>query len=139
MAVIGLAPFGKKIAKGLGALAGLFKKSKKIDQKALQRGRDSEKKVLESEGLTKNTESFTVKDPKTGKDVTTIPDSMDDAVTEIKDVKTLSDSKQLRAQREVAKQQGKEHVVVTGSNTHVTKTVQEKSKVKRREDLGPQQ
>ena len=63
---------------------------------------------------------------------------MDDAVTEIKDVKNLTDSKQLRAQREVAKEQGKKHVVITGDKTKVSKTVTQKSTVKRRPDIGPQ-
>ncbi|WP_421806108.1 DUF6443 domain-containing protein [Flagellimonas sp.] len=113
-------------------------KNLNIDQKALKRGRDSETRVLKDEGLSKNTEKFTVKDSKTGKDVSTIPDSMDEAVTEIKDVKKLSDSKQLRAQREVAKSQNKDHKVITGTNTKVSKTVMEQSNVRRREDLGPQ-
>jgi RHS repeat-associated protein len=131
IAIVDLATgFGDEAKKGMKSLG--------INQKALSRGRKNEKKVLNSEDLNKNTKKYPATDPKTGKEVNTIPDSMDGAVTEIKDVKTLSDSKQLRAQRQVANSQGKKHVVITGTNTKVSKTVTKNSTVKRRDDIGPQ-
>jgi hypothetical protein len=44
----------------------------------------------------------------------------------------------MKAQREYAESQNKEHVVVTGTDTKVSKALEEKSKVIRRDDLGPQ-
>lgn len=45
----------------------------------------------------------------------------------------------MKAQREVAAQSGKEHVVVTGEKTKVTQSMKNSgSKIERRPDLGPQ-
>ncbi|MDC6364023.1 MULTISPECIES: DUF6443 domain-containing protein [Flavobacteriaceae] len=113
-------------------------KNLNIDQKALKRGKDSETRVLKEEGITKNTTKYSATDPKTGKLENTIPDGMENAVTEIKDTKVVYDTKQIRVQREVAKSQDMEHKIITGTNTKVSQTVMEKSKVIRRDDLGPQ-
>jgi intein/homing endonuclease len=103
---------------------GVQKGKKKIDQAALARGRKNEAKALAEEGLRKNTESFTIKDPKTGKLKTTIPDGMKNGQTvEIKDVKTLSDSAQLRVQNELSGQNGKRAKIITGKNTKVSDIV----------------
>lgn len=68
----------------------------------------------------------------------TIPDFQNPTqVGEIKDTARVSDSSQLRAQREHAQATGREHVVVTGSSTQVSGTVQSQSTVIRRDDLGP--
>ena len=50
----------------------------------------------------------------------------------------MTNTKQLRIQREAAKKAGKEHVVITGERTKVSKKVRKSSVVRRREDLGPQ-
>ena len=46
-------------------------------------------------------------------------------------------SPQLRAQLEHARQTGRTHVVVTGTRTHVTSTVEDATTIIRRNDLGP--
>jgi hypothetical protein len=75
-----------------------------------------------------------------GTEARTIPDFQNASqVGEIKDTARLTDSAQLRAQREHAQNTGREHVVVTGANTRVSDTVQSQSTVVRRDDLGPKQ
>ncbi|WP_199119244.1 DUF6443 domain-containing protein [Pedobacter sp. ASV28] len=105
-----------------------------------EKGGLSEKKVLTEEGLKKNTTPITVTDPKTGKQVTTIPDAIieNGATVEVKDTKKLSDSKQLRAQNEVSQQNGQKAVVITGTKTVVSKTVVQKMDVQRKDYIGPQ-
>ena len=131
----------KSISKVGSKLAGKYlnRGSKSlINQKALKRGRASEKRILNSEGLPKNTKTFSTVDPKTGKAKNTIPDAMDGGQTiEVKDVKTLSDSPQLRAQSVVSGQSGQKGKVITGTNTRVSKTVRKRMEVIRRNDLGP--
>ncbi|MEM9152027.1 MAG: putative toxin, partial [Cyanobacteria bacterium P01_F01_bin.3] len=95
-----------------------------------QRGRDMETSVLEDLGLDKN------KTKVSGTEGNSIPDFVtDDAIGEIKNTKRVTDSKQLRIQREAAQREGKVHVIVTGTNTPVSKTVQRGSKIIRRDDL----
>lgn len=98
------------------------------------RGRASEKRVLADMGETKNT------DVVRGGEKPTIPDFQNPGqVGEIKDTARVSDSAQLRSQREHAQATGREHVVVTGTNTRVSETVQTQSTVIRRDDLGPRE
>jgi len=99
------------------------------------RGAASETRVLNDLGLPKNTE------PVYGTEGKSIPDfQTSTTVGEIKDVNSLSDTKQLRIQRDAAGQSGRDHVVVTGTNTSVTPNVQKPpTKIIRRDDLGPQQ
>ena len=60
------------------------------------------------------------------------------AVGDIKDVKVLSNSSQMKIQREAAVQANKDHVIVTGTHTHVSGPVQvPPQKIIRRNDLGP--
>jgi hypothetical protein len=108
--------------------------------KAVERGRASEKAVLGAEGLAKNTAGIKAVDPKTGKVGTTIPDAMrpSGATVEVKDVKRLTDSPQMRRQSEISRQAGQRGEVVTGTNTNVSRTVQDRMRVRRRDDLGPQ-
>jgi hypothetical protein len=88
--------------------------------------------VLESMGMAKNTQKVTTKQGGS------IPDGMDSTnVVEIKDAKKVSNTRQLQIQRENAQATGRNHVVVTGTNTHVTQPVQTGSTVIRRDDLGP--
>lgn len=97
----------------------------------------NESKTIVKEGLTKNTKTFTVIDPKTKKPVNIKPDAIDsEKVTEIKDVKTLSNTKQIRGERELAKRQGKTFEIITGKNTKVSKNIPKKE-IKRVEYLGP--
>jgi RHS repeat-associated protein len=63
-------------------------------------GMDFESQTLKSEGLTKNTKPIDAVDPKTGETGTTIPDAIrpNGQTVEMKNVKNLSDSPQLRRQ-----------------------------------------
>jgi hypothetical protein len=97
------------------------------------RGRKNEAKVLDAMGLKKNTEKIT------NANGSSVPDfQTSTAVGEIKDTARACDTCQMRVQREGAAQSGREHVVVTGTNTKVSKPLQDKSKIIRRDDLGPQ-
>ena len=101
---------------------------------ALVRGIASEARVLDALSEVKNTEKFATAQGDT------IPDFVNSTtIGEIKDAKRVTDSAQLRAQRELAAQQGKDHVVVTGERTQVSSTVDQQSTVMRRDDLGPSQ
>jgi Restriction endonuclease fold toxin 7 len=112
-------------------------KNKQPDQAALQRGRDNEKKALQEEGLTKNNKTKTVIDPKTGKEVKVKPDGENKTtVGEVKDTKTVSNTRQIRGEREVAKQEGKDLKIITGENTKVSKTIPQ-NEVVRKPYLGP--
>ncbi len=112
--------------------------AKTIDRDALQRGVTNEKKVLAEEGLEKNTKSMTAIDPKTGKEVTTIPDAMKNGATvDVKDVKKLYDSKQLRAQSTLSAQNGQKAIIYTGTDTHVSTTLLQRMDIQRRETIGP--
>lgn len=99
---------------------------------AMARGVASEARVLGAIGEVKNTEKALTSHG------STIPDFKNSRqVGEIKDAKRVSDSSQLRAQREHAQATGREHVVVTGVNTKVSSTVEQQSTIVRRDDLGP--
>jgi hypothetical protein len=95
---------------------------------------ESEARVLRDIGEIKNTEKVV------GAEGKSIPDFVNARqIGDIKDTKRVTDSKQLRIQREAAAREGKEHVVITGSTekTKVSGTVEKKSTVIRRDDLGP--
>jgi|GEM_PF-5250687 len=111
-----------------------------IDQGTMQRGRDNETKALKDEDLKKNTKPETVTDPKTGKKVTTIPDSYTDqkATVDVKDTKKVTYTKQLRAQEVISKKNGQKPVIITGPQTKVSKTVDKKFTIVTRPYLGPQ-
>jgi RHS repeat-associated protein len=112
---------------------------KAIDKTALKRGVQNEEKVLAEEGLKKNTKVSTVVDSKTGKNVSTIPDAMKSGGTvEVKDVKKLTDSKQLRAQTTISAESGMKATVITGTKTRVSSTVRERMNVQTKHYLGPQ-
>jgi RHS repeat-associated protein len=98
-----------------------------------QRGRDNETRVLNDIGENKNTDKF----PTSEGDA--IPDYQNDRqIGEIKDTKSVYNTKQIRAQREAARQSNREHVIQTGEGTKVSKPVSERSTVVRRPDIGPQ-
>lgn len=97
-----------------------------------QRGRDSEDRVLKDMGLEKNKRKVSSSEGNSIHDAETSTHFID-----IKDTKSVSDTKQMRIQRDAAKAEGKEHMVVTGKNTKVSKNMQRKSTITRRSDLGP--
>jgi RHS repeat-associated protein len=98
------------------------------------KGAASEKKVLADKGLTKNTEKIS------GTEGKSIPDFQDKAkIGEIKDANEVTNTKQLRIQKEAAQGSGREHELVTGTNTNVTKNAAQGTNVIRRDDLGPKE
>ena len=97
------------------------------------RGRASESRVLGELGLPKNTRKVS------STEGNSIPDGISpDDFVEVKDTQRVSNTRQLRIQRTAAAAEDKGHVVVTGTNTKVSKTVEQQSTVIRRDDLGPQ-
>jgi RHS repeat-associated protein len=124
--------------------AGEILKAGKYSKKTLQflenvkRGRKNEARALDDLGIPKNTKKIEAIDPKTGKPGKTIPDGLENGQTiEIKDVKKLSDSPQLRKQSKISAKSGQKGRVVTGPNTKVSKTVDKRMKVETLEYLGP--
>lgn len=101
--------------------------------RAMQRGRESEARVLEALGEIKNTRKVS------GCEGCSIPDYINPTtIGEVKDAKRVSNTEQLRIQREAAEAAGRRHVVQTGTRTRVSRRVEEAgTKVERREDLGP--
>lgn len=107
-------PGGKKAAKGMAKMLGgtLGKGSAKnlkmeaevlmeTSKSAMKRGVESEKKILKRIGEEKNTKKFATSNGNV------IPDVVSgDALHEIKDVKEISNVRQLRREKEVAKKQG---------------------------------
>jgi hypothetical protein len=104
----------------------------------LQRGRNNEALTIENEKLTKNNKTYTVEDSKTGKFTNVKPDANDPhQISEIKDVKKLSNTSQIRAERQLAKDQGKDFKIYTGTDTKVSKTIPPCELITR-DYLGPQ-
>jgi hypothetical protein len=86
------------------------------------RGNRNEARVRSDQGLPKNTQTVEGRD-KDGNTVKTIPDSLPPGqVIEIKDVKILSNTRQIQAQASYAKANNREYVVYTGprGSTHIT-------------------
>ena len=103
-----------------------------IEQNAA-RGLASETRVLDSIGETKNTQTVSTSEGKS------VPDFQNNRVVgEIKDAKTVSNTKQLRIQKGAAQQSGRQHQLITGTKTQVTKNAAQGTQVIRRKDLGPQ-
>ena len=76
--------------------------------------------------MDKNNKSFTRPDPKTGKEGTTIPDGYKDGQTvEIKNVKRLTDSKQLRLQKEISAENGRTPRLIINQSAKISKTVRQ--------------
>lgn len=98
-----------------------------------RRGVQNESRVLESIGETKNTQKVA------GREGNSIPDFLNERqVGEIKDTRSVSNTRQLRIQRDAANQSGREHVVITGTNTQVSKPlVDSGTRISRRTDIGP--
>src|SRR5215471_1659505 len=94
-----------------------YQQNTKADQlKAnAQKGAASEQKVLNDKGLAKNTEKVS------GTEGKSIPDyNTESTMGEIKDAQSVSNTKQLRIQKEAAQNNGQQHELVTGTNTNVT-------------------
>jgi len=105
----------------------------KIELDPLTRGRMSEVKVLEEIGLQKNTE--VVSSP-LGR---SIPDAITQTtIIDIKDVKVVSFTRQLRIQADAARATGRTNIVITGRNSRVSKPLSEGATIERRDDIGPQ-
>jgi len=98
-----------------------------------QRGRESEKRVLEDMGEQKNTQKVS------SQEGNSIPDiNNSNYLGDIKDTQRVTNTKQIRIQRDAANQAGKQHIVVAGTNTKVSSTVTSQgTQVIRRDDLGP--
>jgi RHS repeat-associated protein len=115
-AIVGIVPeVGDVASKSLKAGANILENAAK--------GKAFEKAVLDSNGLKKNTETFSTSHGDT------IPDSTTGAVSEVKASARVSDSAQLRAQREVAAEKGMDHNVYVQENAKVSGTVQRESTV----------
>ena len=96
------------------------------------RGAASESRILNQLGEVKNTETVV------GTEGKSIPDFQNSTtVGEMKDAKTVSNTEQLRIQKEAAQDSGRQHELHTGVNTHVTKPAAEGTNVIRHGDLGP--
>jgi RHS repeat-associated protein len=113
---------------------------------ATDRGRANEGKGLAEVGATKNTTPSTTTDPKTGKEVTTIPDGKmpDGQHVEVKDTNVVRSTPQIRGQGQASvAESGKKPILVTGTHTKVSKSVDAAKGgthiVVRTPKLGPQQ
>jgi RHS repeat-associated protein len=113
---------------------------------ATDRGRANEGKGLAEVGATKNTTPSTTTDPKTGNEVTTIPDGKmpDGQHVEVKDTNVVRSTPQIRGQGQASvAESGKKPILVTGTKTKVSKSVDSATGgthiVVRTPKLGPQQ
>ena len=98
------------------------------------RGRASEARVLQEMGLAKNTAKVT------GVEGNAIPDALTGkASIEVKDTKVVNRTRQIRVQTEAAEASGRESVLVTGEQTHVSAEAKQSfDTIVQRPDLGPQ-
>ena len=110
-----------------------------VDLEPTLRGRANEERVLKEEGLLGVKRPFTVRDPKTREFATTIPDGIrpNGRTVDVKDVAELSETQQLRLQREVSRLRGLKAEIITGNKTKVSFYVGEHYLIVRRSDLGP--
>jgi len=100
---------------GVAASAGIETPAASTIEQNAAKGAASESRVLNSIGESKNTQAVTASEGKS------IPDFQNSKVVgEIKDAKTVSNTRQLRIQKEAAQQSGREHQLVTGNKTNVT-------------------
>ena len=128
-----------KAARGADKTADVVKAADKATDassiaKNTARGRQSEARVLEDIGATKNTKTKEARVD--GAPVKTIPDSMDGAIIEIKDVKAQYNTTQIKAERQLAKDLNMDFFLYVGDNTHVSINIPT-NEIVRRPDLGP--
>jgi hypothetical protein len=102
------------------------------------RGRREHDKFYVKTRLPKNTKRFTVRDPKTGRMVTTIPDSIGPKgeTHEFKSGGRVSMTKQLRAQAEVSRMARQKPVLHVGMKANPSKSVRRAFTVIRHNDIG---
>lgn len=123
---------GGPTGEGIGPAMGI-RALRESTETAMQRGVRKEAEVLQDFGLPKN--NTRVSSPEGN----SIPDALTDTMSiEIKDCASVCNTRQMRIQAEAAQNSGRQPVLVTGTNTNVSKPVQETFEVIRREDLGPQ-
>ena len=128
---------GQRVLSGVGAAAsivpiGLEAKEGAAILKNAERGRAAEARVLGDIGQAKNTGKVF------GKEGASIPDFQNSTtIGEIKDTKRVTDSPQLRIQKEAAQQSGRTHEIYAGENAKVSEKAAQGSTVVRRTDLGP--
>ncbi len=105
----------------------------------MQRGTVNELRVLKEEGLLGIKPQLTVRDPKTGEWGVTIPDGVrpNGRTVDVKDAAKLSETQQLRLQREYSRQRGQKPEIITGTKTKVPAEMEENYIIRRRPDLGP--
>ena len=93
--------------------------------KYLNRGRETEKRVLEANGYVKNTKKFSAKTLK-GQPINVIPDAVtESALIEIKDVKYLSNTKQLQGELDAAGNAGLQFWIYIGKDTRISSKLEE--------------
>lgn len=94
--------------------------------KNFARGNAKEAEQLTKNGLEKNTKPYDAVDPKTGKEGTTIPDSMkpDGGTVEVKNVKSQSLTKQLRLQKAISEGAGAKPELVINKSASLSKPLQ---------------
>jgi RHS repeat-associated protein len=123
------------VGKAGRALGALGKADEAADAlAAMQRGRQSETRVLDALGEAKNTDKVR------GCEGCSIPDYQNPTTNgEVKDAARVDNTRQIRIQREAAEASGREHVIQTGASTQVSRNVERgATRVERRPDLGPQ-
>jgi hypothetical protein len=98
-----------------------------------RRGLGTEARALLQEGLSKNTQLLACIDPKTGMPGSTIPDGVraSGQTVDVKDVKRLCDSPQLRRQSGISALSLQKGQIITNERTQVSKTVRERMDVRR--------
>ncbi len=137
-AVSGPARAGAKLAPKVAETTPKLAKAVNKFRQAVMRGIQSEKRVLQDMGLTKNTKKIASK-TNSGKPINVIPDAIQDGVMyEVKDTKAVYNTSQIQGEYNAAKEAGYEYKIVTGEKTHVSSEVQSKAEIIRRSDLGPQ-
>jgi len=88
-----------------------------------QRGKKNEARALKEEKLTKNTRTVEGRD-KNGDIVRTIPDSLPPGRTvEVKDVKVLTYTRQIRGQHSYSEGSGRTYEILTGNSTILSPTM----------------
>jgi hypothetical protein len=94
--------------------------------KNFARGRATETEQLAKNGLEKNTKPYEATDPKTGKEGTTIPDSMkpDGGTVEVKNVKSQGLTKQLRLQKAISEGAGAKPELIINESANLSKPLQ---------------
>ncbi|MGN1210252.1 MAG: RHS repeat-associated core domain-containing protein, partial [Candidatus Cryptobacteroides sp.] len=144
-----------KAIRGIDNASDVVRESKALDNvkdfiSHTARGRKMEAYTLNDIKMVKNTRK--VEATVDGENIKTIPDALKNAywkltergyelqkgiMVEIKDVKALYNTKQIRAQAEYAKSHHLKYYIYTGKKTHISKNLPENAIIKRKQYLGP--